>query len=463
MENLKTPKGTRDYAGEERILLESIIKKTEDIYKARGGVPFDTPTFEIKSVLTNKYGEDSKLIYDLADQGGESCALRYDLTVPLARYLGQTKTLKMKRYQTGKVFRRDQPIMNKGRYREFFQSDFDIVGEYERMAADAEIVSSACEILKSFSEMMDNRAFELRINHRGLVDAIMEVCGIPAPLHRAIGSAVDKLDKLSWADVRCEMAEKGACDASIDKLAEYIKMKGPLSLIAQLKATEISNTPEGAQSLNDLERLYELLIVYGIDECVTLDLSLIRGLDYYTGLLLEGGYAGGEGSVIAGGRYDKLVSSMQEKTADTLAGAMASATIKKKTKPLPSVPCVGVSLGVSRLFGMVAAPSRRTYVDVLVCSVGAGLFEERMRTCVHLRKQGICAEYFMGTSGNFSRHSEYAELHGIPFLVLFGRKELEAKEYQIIWGERNDRQKQTVSLEELPAALRALIGQGSSV
>ncbi|KAI5171096.1 histidyl-tRNA synthetase [Nematocida sp. LUAm3] len=453
MEELKTPKGTRDFFGKEKILLEQIIEETEKIYRKRGGVPFDTPIFEIRSILMNKYGEDSKLIFDLAEQGGEICSLRYDLTVPFARYLAQTKTLKIKRYHTGKVFRRDQPSLSKGRYREFIQSDFDIVGNFEHMVADAEVVSSGCEILRYFSKKMGGTPYTLRINHKKLVDGLMDVCGVEKSIQKSICSSIDKLDKMSWEEVRSEMQKKGAEDASIEKIREYIDWKFPLSKLSKIRDSKLGINSYGAEAVRDLERLYELLILYGVDDDVMVDLSLIRGLEYYTGILLEGGYSGAEGSVIAGGRYDGLVNSLMEMPADE-EKSQKKASKKKEASP---VSCVGISLGVSRIFSILPMPKRKTYTDVLVCSVGSSLLDERVRACVYLRENGILAEYFMGSSGNFTRHSEYAEANEIDVLVLFGRQELEKQEYQIIWGDKAERQKITTSWERLPGALKEIL------
>ncbi|EHY65628.1 hypothetical protein NERG_01235 [Nematocida ausubeli] len=248
---IKTAKGTRDYFGRDKIVLDRIIQEVQEIYQKRGGVSLDTPTFEIKSILMNKYGEDSKLIYDLADQGGEICALRYDLTVPLARHLAMTKTVKMKRYHTAKVFRRDQPALSKGRYREFYQSDFDIVGEYAHMAADAEIVSTACSILENFSKDVpaDRNALYIRINHKKLVDSLMEVCGVDKSLAGPIGSAIDKLDKLPWEEVAEEMRKKGATEEAVEGIKEFIQIKGSFNVLSVLKEKSIGQTESGKEAL----------------------------------------------------------------------------------------------------------------------------------------------------------------------------------------------------------------------
>jgi histidyl-tRNA synthetase len=150
--------------------------------------------FELKEILSGKYGEDSKLIYDLQDQGGELCSLRYDLTVPFARWLAMNPTIQsIKRYHLAKVYRRDQPAMTKGRMREFYQCDFDIAGTYDPMLPDA-------EILKITSEVFDSLGWEgkytIKVNHRKLLDGIFQVCGVPEDKIRSISSAVDKLDKV---------------------------------------------------------------------------------------------------------------------------------------------------------------------------------------------------------------------------------------------------------------------------
>lgn len=144
-------------------------------------------------MLTGKYGEDSKLIYDLKDQGGEILSLRYDLTVPLARYLAMSKISSIKRYHIAKVYRRDNPAMTRGRYREFYQCDFDIAGTYDAMIPDAECVKVVSEILSG----LDIGDYVIKLNHRMLLDGMFEACGVPADKFRSICSAVDKLDKVS--------------------------------------------------------------------------------------------------------------------------------------------------------------------------------------------------------------------------------------------------------------------------
>jgi histidyl-tRNA synthetase len=145
---LKTPKGTTDYGPFEMAIREKVFNIITEVYKRHGAVTIDTPVFELKEVLSGKYGEDSKLIYDLKDQGGELCSLRYDLTVPFARFIAMNKDYKqIKRYHIAKVYRRDNPAMTKGRFREFYQCDYDIAGEYDPMIPDAECLRVMVEVL----------------------------------------------------------------------------------------------------------------------------------------------------------------------------------------------------------------------------------------------------------------------------------------------------------------------------
>lgn len=192
---LKVPKGTRDWDGKDMVIRDKIFQQIISVFKRHGAQTIDTPVFELKEILTGKYGEDSKLIYDLADQGGELCSLRYDLTVPFARWLAMNANIpSIKRYHIAKVYRRDQPAMTKGRMREFYQCDFDIAGNFDQMVPDAEILRITTEILDS----LNLGEYTIKINHRKILDGLFEVCGVEKEKIRTISSAVDKLDKVSY-------------------------------------------------------------------------------------------------------------------------------------------------------------------------------------------------------------------------------------------------------------------------
>ena len=235
--DMKVPKGTKDWDGKDVMLRKRIENSITEVFTRYGGVTIDTPVFELKSTLTGKYGEDSKLIYDIADQGGELLSLRYDLTVPFARYLAMNQGItKIRRYVIAKVYRRDQPAMTKGRMREFYQCDFDIAGTDDARMADALIIRIICDVFEALG--WDNR-YTIKINNRKVLDGLFEICGVPKSEIRKISSAVDKLDKLPWEEVRREMTEEKGLDPEVaDRIGDYVQLKGGNELVEKLRADE---------------------------------------------------------------------------------------------------------------------------------------------------------------------------------------------------------------------------------
>ncbi|KAM0748219.1 histidyl-tRNA synthetase [Meredithblackwellia eburnea MCA 4105] len=443
---LKTPKGTKDWHPQDMLLRQSIFRKITDVFELHGGVTIDTPVFELKEILSGKYGEDSKLIYDLQDQGGELCSLRYDLTVPFARFLAMNPTQypSIKRYHIAKVYRRDQPVMSKGRMREFYQCDFDIAGIYDAMLPDAEILAIACQVLESLG--IDK--FTIKVNHRKILDGIFAVCGVPADKTRTISSAVDKLDKMDWVDVKKEMVQdKGLDEAVADRIGTYVKLKGAQDLVAQLeKDAKLAESKSALEGLKDMVLLFKYLDIYGVTHRISFDLSLARGLDYYTGIIYEAVTEGsappipasttpavppkkakkapaedevdestvGVGSIAAGGRYDELV-------------GMFSSNGSK-------IPCVGISFGVERLFSLLLKQaqergeevSRGKATEVYVMSVGDGLLEERMAICKTLWDAGLKAEFAYKVKPKLPAQFDAVDKDRIPYAVIIGKDELEA-------------------------------------
>ena len=331
----KVPKGTRDYLPEQMAIRDEAFTIIRRVFKRHGAVEIDTPVFELKETLTGKYGEDSKLIYDLADQGGERLALRYDLTVPFARFLAVNSVGNIKRFHIGKVYRRDQPALSRGRYREFYQCDFDIAGVYGRMVPDSECLAVACEIL----DALPIGDFGIKLNHRRLLDAILDICGVPAEKFRTICSAVDKLDKEPWDEVKREMVEdKGLSSEVADRIGEFVVLKGkPWDMYNSLMKEKKFGDHKGAlEAMEDMRILFEYLDAMDKLKFISFDLSLARGLDYYTGVIYEAVCMNGNtqvGSIGGGGRYDYLVSMFQE------AGKVT--------------PTVGVSVGIERVFTLM--------------------------------------------------------------------------------------------------------------
>ncbi|WFD23961.1 histidine--tRNA ligase [Malassezia equina] len=480
---LKTPKGTRDWEPLSMALRKHVFSTIERVFTTHGAVTIDTPVFELKEILAGKYGEDSKLIYDLQDQGGELCSLRYDLTVPFARFVAMNPTEygNIKRYHIAKVYRRDQPAMTKGRFREFYQCDFDIAGTYDAMVPDAECLCVLVETL----DALEIEGFTVKVNHRKLLDAIFAICGVPDDKIRTISSAVDKLDKSPWADVKHEMVvEKGLDEAVADRIGTYVQRRGGRELLAELKAdAELTKNARAVEGLDDMELLFQYLEVYGVLDRISFDLSLARGLDYYTGVIYEAVTAAsappkpvegaapkkklaegeidestvGVGSIAAGGRYDHLV------------GMFSGA------KRPDAVPCVGVSIGVERVFSILMqrirdaqargerTSVRQKEVDVYVMSMGDGLLLERMQVCKQLWDAGIKAEFLYKKKPKLQAQFAVVDKEQIPLAVLLAPGEwaqgtVRVKE-QLGKDETGDNKGTEVPLAELPAFVRAKLAQ----
>lgn len=408
---LKTAKGTRDHMPAQMVLREKVFSTIIACFKRHGAEAIDTPVFELKDTLTGKYGEDSKLIYDLADQGGELLSLRYDLTVPLARYLAMNKITNIKRYHIGKVYRRDNPAMTRGRYREFYQCDFDIAGQYDPMLADVECVRILSEILSD----LGLGSFVIKVNHREILNGMFEHCGVPADSFRTICSAVDKLDKLPWEDVRKEMVvEKGLAEEVADKIGQFVIRKGGPELVTALRSDDLAHNAAAKRGLDELQLFFEYCDLYRVTDKVSFDLSLARGLDYYTGIIFEAVLTAEEsvGSVAAGGRYDHLVGMFDAKGRD--------------------VPCVGLSVGVERIFTLLearaergAAKLRTSETEVFVASAQKQLVRERMEICAELWDQGLKVEHSYKQNPKLLAQLQYCEERAIPLAIIIGQSELE--------------------------------------
>ena len=409
----KIAKGSQDFLPCQMALREKIFNKIRMVFKRHAGVEIETPVFELKETLMGKYGEDSKLIYDLADQGGELLALRYDLTVPFARFMALHSPGNIKRYHIARVYRRDNPQMARGRFREFYQCDFDIAGTYAPMLSDAEVLSIGIEVMQQFPEL---GPVKIKLNHRLLLDAILAICGVPVDKFRTTCSAIDKLDKEPWSEVRREMVqEKGILEEVADRIEPFVcKVGSPCDLHTQLvKEKMFGDNANARRAMDDLALLFTYLDAMGVLDFVSFDLSLARGLDYYTGLIFEFVLTSPEhkvGSVAAGGRYDNLV-------------GMFSATEQQ-------IPCVGVSLGIERIFGILEAHARKQSANttpssqVLVASTSSNLIMPRLELCKQLWLSNISAEVVQTENPKFIKQLHYALERGTPYMVVIGEDEL---------------------------------------
>eukprot|EP01095_Lingulamoeba_sp_RSL-Kostka_P006110 TRINITY_DN1890_c0_g1_i1.p1 TRINITY_DN1890_c0_g1~~TRINITY_DN1890_c0_g1_i1.p1 ORF type:complete len:644 (-),score=280.47 TRINITY_DN1890_c0_g1_i1:113-2044(-) len=421
--SVKPPKGTRDFKPEQMAIRERIINTITKIFKKFGGVTIETPVFELTNILTEKYGEDEKLIFNLEDQGGQICSLRYDLTVPFARFMGSNSSIQqIKRYQIGRVYRRDQPRPESGRYREFYQCDFDIAGEYGVMLPDAELLKICSEILTT----LDVGDFKIKVNHRSLLDGIFEVSGVPADKFREICSSVDKLDKLSWEEVKKEMVEAKQLDEEVaDNIKEFVLLNGkPFELVGVLKSKDDFMKNERVQKgIKEMELLFDYANCFGIVDNLSFDLSLARGLDYYTGLIFEAVLMSNKinlGSIAGGGRYDNLIGMFSKK----------------------SIPSVGFSVGIERIFVILekrelakkeADRIRAKETDVFVISMEKkdNFLQERLKIVNELWAANINAETLLKPKPKPNVQLNYANQNNIPFAVIIGGKELENKEITI--------------------------------
>ncbi|KAA8541516.1 hypothetical protein F0562_022668 [Nyssa sinensis] len=402
----KLPKGTRDFAKEQMAIRERAFSIIVEVFKRHGAMALDTPAFELRETLMGKYGEDSKLIYDLADQGGELCSLRYDLTVPFARYVAMNGITSFKRYQIAKVYRRDNP--SKGRYREFYQCDFDIAGQYEAMGPDFEVIKILTELL----DELNIGDYEVKLNHRKLLDGMLDICGVPPEKFRTICSSIDKLDKQSFDQIKKEMVdEKGLTVETADKIGTLVKERGaPLGLLSKLKqeGSKFLENKGSLLALKELEILFKALEKSKCIDKVIFDLSLARGLDYYTGVIFEAVFKGAMqvGSIAAGGRYDNLIGMFGTK----------------------QVPAVGVSLGIERVFTIMEQlqkdrnqATRATETEVLVGVLGDDL-SLAAELVSELWNARVKAEYMV--SKRVMKHIDRARESKIPWLIIVGEREM---------------------------------------
>ena len=473
-ETLKNPKGTRDWSGGDVVLLKAIRRQIENVFEKYRAQELDTPVFELQEVLKGKYGEDSKLIYDLQDQGGELLSLRYDMTVPFARWLAMNPDIESsKRYAIGKVYRRDQPAISKGRMREFWQCDIDFAGETAPMFNDSEIISC---VVKIFEALEWTGQYTIKLNDRRILDGLFEVCGVPEDKLRTISSAVDKLDKLPWEEVKKEMVEQKGLDESVaDKIQTYVTRKGGRELLEELQKDEaLINNPKAKKGLEEMELLMRYLQRWKALDKISFDLSLARGLDYYTGVIYEvitegsaptstpgtvkepalpmppaastesdstpiatnGAPKGlprremkkasededrsddpsvGVGSVAAGGRYDNLV---------------------ERFRPGANLPCVGVSFGIDRIIAItkarIAKGERFSYIkpnrtDAYIMAFGgsgfSGMFEDRIDILAALREAGLRAETFSKQKAKLQKQFQLADRAAAPIAIILGEDE----------------------------------------
>lgn len=437
---LKTPKGMRDIGPNQAWQRKRIFQIISECFERHGAQPLDTPVCERSEILAGKYGEESKLIYNLEDQGGEALSLRYDLTVPFARYLGQNKIQTMTRYHIAKVYRRDNPSITKGRFREFYQCDIDFAGKYDLMMADSECLQILCEILQRIKLPF---GFKIKINHRCILNGMFQVAGVPQEKFKPICSSVDKLDKQPWAEVKKEMCkEKGLDEAVADSVGDFVNKSGDQTLINELLEAELGKNSDAKTGLEELKTLYKHAEHMGIDKYLKFDMSLARGLDYYTGLIFEAVIDGDVevGSIAAGGRYDNLVSGLLD-------------------NPSFNVPCVGLSVGIERLFAILESHQSEnsqnnlseSQIHCCIASIGKEMSIHRYKIVDLLRNRGFRVKNLLKDSVKPLVLYQTCEKENVPFAIFFGPEDV--KNNSVCLKTMSTREDSKVKVEDLPDEL----------
>lgn len=400
----KPLRGMRDLPPEEmakRLRVFEVFRKVAESY---GYQPFEAPSMESWELLTLKSGEDvARQIYCFKDKGGRDVGLRFDLTIGLARYVASRRDLPLpfKRYSVGKVWRYERPSAGR-RLREFYQADVDVVGSSSPLS-DAEVISVAVECLRRLG-LKDLR---VRVNDRRILEGFMELSGAPRVVSLDVFRAIDKLDRIGVEGVKQELLKLSLSEGQVERLMDLISLRGdPDEVLPELERT-LKGIEVGVEGCRALRELVEYAGYMGIRDIMTVDASLARGLDYYTGPIFEVHVVGEEdvGSVAGGGRYDTLVE---------LCGG----------RPTPAT---GISLGVERI---VLVMERRglfeglgSAVDVYVAPVGEGV-GKALEASRMLREAGL--RVYVDLMGRkLSRQLEQASKLGARAVVIVGPREAE--------------------------------------
>jgi histidyl-tRNA synthetase len=420
------PRGTRDFGPEKMNKRLFILEVIRQVFRKHGFQPIETPAIEQLSVLSGKYGEEGdQLMFKILNSGNyldnvslegkdykkltheiAEKALRYDLTVPFARYVAMNRhviVFPFKRYQIQPVWRADRP--QKGRYREFYQCDADVVGT-NSLLSEMELMEMAHEVMKG----LGIQNFAIKINNRKILSGIAEAIGENGK-ESLICTAIDKLDKIGKEGVEKELLEKGLASNSISKLSEILQSKGNnLQNISHLRKY-LLHSSVGLEGLSELEKVFEYLEINIPNHHLVFDPSLARGLSYYTGAIFEIKADGVQiGSVSGGGRYDNLTG---------LFG-------------LPNVSGVGISFGIDRIFDVMEElglfPENELIITkVLLLAMDDSAVSLVLKTAQQLREAGVQAEVYPEIGAKMKKQLGYADARKIPFAIIVGSEEVQSK------------------------------------
>jgi histidyl-tRNA synthetase len=433
----QTLKGFRDYLPGPMIAREHLIDTARRVYRGFGFSPIDTPALEYSEILLGKGGDETdKQLFRFTDQGERDVAMRFDLTVPLARFAAQHLQeigTPFKRYHIATVWRAEKP--QKGRFREFIQCDFDTLGTDSNIA-DAETLL----VIHDLMQRLGFSKFAIRINNRLVLNGLLEHLGLTGQTVGVL-RALDKLPKIGQDAVIAEMTEKvGTSAAQADAVLKMTELTGSSADVLSQVETMLAGNEQGLAGVCKLRELFAWSAAAGVsEERVALDLSIARGLDYYTGTIYETFLSDlpGIGSVCSGGRYDNL------------AGLFTS----------QKLPGVGASLGLDRLLaameelGMLAAAS--TPAPVLILLFDAAHTGDYLRIARTLRAAGIDTEVFCDAR-NIGKQLSYASRKGFKAAVIAGQTEFAQGTFQV--KDLQAGQQTTVTEADLVGELKRLIG-----
>lgn len=436
----RTLKGFRDYPPALAIPRERLMETARAVYRSYGYVPIDTPALEYAEILLGKGGaETDKQLFRFKDQGERDVALRFDLTVPFARFAAQhiaALGVPFKRYHLAPVWRGETP--QKGRFREFVQCDFDAIGTTS-VAADCEIAL----VIHDLFVALGFERFVIRVNNRKLLGGLLAELGLAAQAG-AVLRALDKLPKVGRDTVQAELAERGVAAEQAARVLDLVQLEGDeASLFAQLEARFGANA-EAAEGIAQLRRLFAVAAEAGLPPGrLELDLSIARGLDYYTGTIYETFLLDlpGIGSVCSGGRYDNLAGLYTKQ----------------------SLPGVGASLGLDRLLAAMEElkllPGAQTAAPVFIPQFDAQFLGSYQRTARELRAAGIGVEVFPDAK-KLGPQLAYAGKRGFRLALIAGPDEF-AKG---VWQAKDlaKQESRTIAAAEVVAAVKGMLSQNEA-
>ncbi len=443
--NLVTPRtlaGFMELLPREQLAFERMRRVLEDVYRLYGFYPLDTPVLEYSEILFAKAGgETEKQVYRFT-KGDTDLAMRFDLTVPLAKYVAKNAgelTFPFRRYQIGKVYRGERA--QKGRFREFYQSDIDIIGDGSlSIENDAEIPSIIYTLFKRLG--LEN--FTIRVNNRKVLSGFYDVLGLKDQAEN-IMRTVDKIEKIGGDKVRAELTEAfGVSPEDAQKITDFIELRGTNEEIIAALRMMAGDNELFLTGVDELETVCRAIVGFGVPECnFRIDLSIARGLDYYTGTVYETTFNKHPeiGSVCSGGRYDNLAGFYTDR----------------------QLPGVGISIGLTRLFYIL---NEMDYLnreadapaDVLILPMTED-FDAAIRTAAALREAGIRTQIYTEKK-KFKAKIGYADKLGIPFALFLGEDEINAGVVAVKNMKTGEQTTAPLS-EQIPAILDAIRALGA--